>query len=312
MKILLTGASSFTGTWFATALRAAGHDVMATLQSAADAYADVRARRVGLLREAGVTLVEQCSFGDARFMALLEADVDTMCHHGAQVTNYKSPDFDVISAVRDNTRNARRVIEVAARRGVKAMVFTGSVFEQDEGLGPEPRRAFSPYGLSKGLSWQVFRYWGEQLGYPVRKFVIPNPFGPYEEPRFCAYLVDRWSKGETAQVGTPAYIRDNIHVSLLAENYRYFIELAIHSGAPRSWGPSGYVESQGTFALRFAREIGGRLGLRAGLAFADQIEFPEPEMRVNVDRSSPRHVGWDEARAWDELAAYYRGIYLGA
>lgn len=311
MKILLTGASSFTGTWFATTLRAAGHDVVATLQGTVDAYANRRARRVALLEDAGVTLVEQCSFGDTRFMPLLEERLDVVCHHGAQVTNYKSLDFNVVSAVRDNTNNARQVIEAAARSGVKAVVVTGSVFEQDEGLGSEPRRAFSPYGLSKGLSWQVFRYWSEQLGYPVHKFVVPNPFGPYEEPRFCAYLMDKWSKGDTAQVGTPAYIRDNIHVSLLAASYRDFVECAACSDVSLHRGPSGYVESQGTFALRFAREIGGRLELKADLAFADQTEFSEPEMRVNTDRTSTQRLNWSEARAWDELAAYYRGVYLG-
>jgi nucleoside-diphosphate-sugar epimerase len=310
MKILLTGASSFTGAWFATALRSAGHEVVATLQGAVGAYADARGRRVALLREAGVTLVEQCSFGDARFMGLLEGGVDAVCHHGAQVMNYKSLDFDVLGAVQQNTRNARQVIEAATRGGARAVVVTGSVFEQDEGFGSEPRRAFSPYGLSKGLSWQVFRFWGEQLGHPVHKFVIPNPFGPHEEPRFCAYLMGRWSKGEVAQVGTPAYIRDNIHVSLLAASYREFVERAASSGTALHFGPSGYVESQGQFALRFAREIGMRLGLKAELAFANQTDFVEPEMRVNTDRPSLRALGWEETQAWDELAAYYRLTYL--
>ena len=310
MKILLTGASSFTGAWFARELRAAGHEVIATLQGGVDAYGDGRGRRIALLRDAGVTLVDRCSFGDDRFLERLDGGVDAICHHGAQVANYKSLDFDVVGAVADNTRNVRRVVEGARQRGVKAIVCTGSVFEQDEGLGPEPRRAFSPYGLSKGLSWQVFRYWGEQLGAPIHKFVIPNPFGPYEEPRFCAYLMGRWSKGEVAQVGTPAYIRDNIHVSLLAASYRDFVERAANSVTPLRYGPSGYIESQGQFALRFAREVGLRLGLRAELSFGTQTEFTEPEMRVNADRPSWAALGWSESVAWDELAAYYRATYL--
>ncbi len=310
MRILLTGASSFTGTWFATSLRSAGHEVVATLQGLAAGYDGIRARRVGLLRDAGVNLIEECRFGDGRFIELVRSGIDAICHHGAQVTNYKSLDFDVVGAVRDNTHNARQIIETAIAHGVKALVVTGSVFEQDEGLGAEPRRAFSPYGLSKGLTWQVLRYWGEQLNHPVHKFVIPNPFGPYEEPRFCAYLMGKWSRGETAQVGTPAYIRDNIHVSLLAASYRDFIERAVVSVAPLRHGPSGYIESQGAFARRFARELGSRLGLKADLAFANQTEFAEPEMRVNTDRPSTLDLGWNEAQAWDELAAYYRNVYL--
>ena len=40
MKILFTGASSFTGMWFARALASAGHDVVATFRKRPEAYDD--------------------------------------------------------------------------------------------------------------------------------------------------------------------------------------------------------------------------------------------------------------------------------
>ncbi|WP_430227307.1 NAD-dependent epimerase/dehydratase family protein [Paraburkholderia tropica] len=310
MKVLLTGASSFTGMWFAKVLREAGHNVVVTLRSELSAYTDGRGARVESIKDTGVTVVDKCSFGDERFLALLQEGFDVICHHGAQVTNYKSLDFDVSGAVKDNTRNARAVFETAIQSGVKAFIATGSVFEQDEGLGASPRRAFSPYGLSKGLSWQVFRYWGAVSDLPTHKFVIPNPFGPYEEPRFCAYLLGKWSKGEVAQVGTPNYTRDNIHVSLLAAAYHDFVARAVAGIAEEHCAPSGYIESQGAFARRFAAEIGGRLGLKADLSLADQKEFIEPAIRVNSLHLDRQQLGWDETRAWDELAAYYKRMYL--
>lgn len=310
MKILLTGTTSFTGMWFAQGLRQAGYEVFATLRAERSTYSGLRAQRLALLEAQGVRFIERCQFGDERFLDAIRDGIEMICHHGAQVENYKSLDFDVVSAVRDNTLNARRVAETAIGSGVKGLVVTGSVFEQDEGLGNEPLRAFSPYGLSKGLSWQVFRHWSEQTGLPTHKFVIPNPFGPHEEPRFCAYLMQKWSKGESAQVGTPAYIRDNIHVSLLASAYAAFVLRCASAPSRLRASPSGYVESQGAFAMRFAREIGSRLGLKAELSFAVQTEFPEPEMRVNQDRPNLVALNWDEAKAWDELAAYYRTTYL--
>ena len=40
-----------------------------------------------------------CSFGDERFLALIaEGGWDLLSHHAADVTNYKSPDFDAIAA----------------------------------------------------------------------------------------------------------------------------------------------------------------------------------------------------------------------
>jgi hypothetical protein len=38
------------------------------------------------------------------------------------------------------------------------IVLTGSVFEADEGLGESPLRAFSPYGLSKTVTGQIFPF----------------------------------------------------------------------------------------------------------------------------------------------------------
>jgi UDP-glucose 4-epimerase len=299
LKLLFTGASSFTGYWFVRTLREAGHTVLATRGStAADG---LRAERIAQLSEQGVTWLDGCRFGDDRFVAAA-AEADAVCHHGAQVTNYRSLDFDVHAATAANTHNARAVFE--ALRG--PFIATGSVFEPDEGLGEPPLRAFSPYGLSKGLSWQVLAYWAAHSGRRLHKFVIPNPFGPWEEPRFCAYLLQRWAAGETAQVATPAYVRDNIPVALLAAAYRAFVEAAIGGSAAPRCAPSGYVETQGDFARRFAREIGPRLDMPTPLVLAQQTQFAEPLMRVNSQRAEQLVPGWDEARGWDEAAAYYR------
>ena len=102
--------------------------------------------------------------------------------------------------------------------------MTGSVFEGGEGAGSQGLPDFSPYGLSKALTAQVFRYYCARAGMGLGKFVIPNPFGPYEEPRFTAYLMKNWLAGATPACSSPAYVRDNIHVSLLAKVYARFAE----------------------------------------------------------------------------------------
>ena len=48
-RILLTGASSFTGLWITEALAAAGHEVVAPLTRDADAYSGLRGERVARL-----------------------------------------------------------------------------------------------------------------------------------------------------------------------------------------------------------------------------------------------------------------------
>jgi UDP-glucose 4-epimerase len=302
VRVLLTGASSFTGLWFARALHRAGHHVVAPLRRPREDYrGDVRARRVielGHIAECGFASV----FGDDRFLDLCRSGTwDLLCHHAAEVGDYRSPSFDVAAALATNTRNFADVL--GAMGGLRGVVLTGSVFEANEGAGTAPLRAFSPYGLSKGLTADLVRFNCETAGVAFGKFVVPNPFGPFEEPRFCAYLLRQWQAGQAAEVRTPAYVRDNIHVDLLAGAYAAFAErVAAGSGYMRA-GPSGYVQTQGAFAERFAREIGPRTGLDCRVLLTPQTDFPEPPVRINTD--PVMLPDWNEPAAWDTIADFY-------
>jgi UDP-glucose 4-epimerase len=180
-------------------------------------------------------------------------------------------------------------------------VAIGSVFEANEGVGSAPLRTFSPYGLSKGLTAAAAEFYAGREGFTFEKFVIPNPFGPYEEPRFTAYLMKTWLAGETARVQTPRYVRDNIHVSLLAKAYAPFVGAGPPPGTVRRLNPSFYPETQGVFAERVRREAGSRLGRPCRLEFGTQTEFPEPPVRINTDLCDITALGWSEAHAWDEF-----------
>jgi UDP-glucose 4-epimerase len=305
MRILLTGASSFTGFWFARALVQAGHEVVAVLRRRPEEYPDaVRRARARMVCDCCQTVCGP-AFGDEAFLKVIEqrGPWHILAHHAADVTNYRSPDFDVMAAVANNTRGIQATLAALSSAGCRHVLLTGSVFENDEGAGSEGLEAFSPYGLSKAITAQIFRYYTRRAGMVLGKFVIPNPFGPYEEPRFTAYLMKNWLARKPATVNTPAYVRDNIHVSLLAAEYvRFAAELAA-STAPIRINPSGYVESQGAFAMRFAREIGRRLNLPCELVLKEQTEFIEPRVRINTDL--PKTAGWSESAAWDQIAEYY-------
>lgn len=306
MKVLLTGASSFTGYWFAKTLHSKGHEVVAPLRAPKDSYTGLRGERVRDLEQRGVTLLGGIPFGSPSFLTLVGKGADALCHHAAFVENYKSLDFDLMMALESNTCQVKAIFQKASESGIKTVIHTGSVFEQGEGCGETPLRAFSPYGLSKGLTHQILQYWADSFEVPLVKFVIPNPFGPYEEPRFCDYLLKCWYKGETAIVKTPAYVRDNIHVSLLALVYADFIERKTKDSNLKKLGPSGYIETQGAFALRFASEIGKRLNIPTPVRLLPQTEFLEPRIRINTHIPDIQSLGWEEEKAWDDLGIYYQ------
>ena len=158
--------------------------------------------------------------------------------------------------------------------------------------------AFSPYGLSKGLTWQYYRFLSQTMGFPLGKFVIPNPFGPFEEPRFCNYLVQTWFKGEVPAIRTPLYVRDNIHVDLLATFVCSLCQLPFATRRRIiKLNPSFYVESQGAFANRFATEMAPRLGIACPITLLQQSEFGEPMVRINTDRVDGNAFGWKRSRS---------------
>ncbi len=306
MKILFTGASSFTGSWFVHQLHAAGHELTMTFRGEPHDYEGLRAERVIRTSKLGESLYG-CAFGDKRFCQVAGRSTgwDLLCHHAADVTDYRSPAFDITAAVSLNSFNVRSVLQALDC----PVLLTGSVFEPNEGAGSDGLPALSPYGLSKALTGQIFSYYVDIAGLPLGKFVIPNPFGPYEEPRFTSYLVRSWYNQKTPRVNNPAYVRDNVHVSLLARAYVAFSEQLRNSNCSMKLNPSGYIETQGAFADRFAGQMRKRLGLACAVDLAEKIEFMEPRVRINTDPLDAADLNWCESESWDAIAEFYERIF---
>ena len=296
MRVLLTGASSFSGMWIAEALAAAGHEVVAVQRGGA--YADpLRQARMDRVAKAA-RVVTDAPFGSDAFLAVLNDRFDVIGLHGAEVGDYKSPDYDMPAAVASNTLNAEAVFAAA---GGARVVLTGTVFEPGEGQGTEPLVSFSPYGTAKALTGQRMQATAEAAGLAVSKFVIPNPFGPWEERKFQRLVMTRWSRGEPVHIDQALYVRDNIPVDLLALAYTATCEGVFGAYC----APSCYAESVGAFFERMAREVRPRTGWDCPLTLADAQEFREPENRTNRTRLDVAALGWSEARFWDAYADHY-------
>jgi len=306
MKVVLTGASSFSGLWFAQALAAGGHDVVMPLRATSiDSYSGIRAARVARLQSLG-RVVLGMEFGSDAFLAWMheESTPDIFCHHASFVTGHKDEGFNYEQAFLENVRRFPDLAALLKAGGCKGIVYTGTYYEPDEGVGSILHEAFSPYALSKSLSYSVIRYYAQRNGLPIGKFVMPNPFGPFEEKGFTFAMIQKWLANQTVCVRTPDYVRDNIHVDLLALAYEAFC-CRIQTGAKQflRTAPSGYVESQGEFARRFQREFIGRTGLSCPLEIGSQVDFSEPLVRHNSEPAAPRFPQWSEQTSWDNIIA---------
>ncbi len=315
MHILFTGASSFTGFWFVKELIEQGHQVIACLRSSFNRYEGLRLQRLNQLADR-CQLVFDTPFGSENFFKVIgqQAQWDLFCHHAADVTNYKSPEFNPVTALASNAFNLKRVLEQLQLKSCHKVLLTGSVFEQQEGQGEEERgegneQAVSAYGLSKGLTTQVFHFYTHFLQLKLGKFVIPNPFGPLEEVRYTSYLIQQWYQNQVPVVQTPDYVRDNIPVSLLAKAYVAFAQQLTAQKGFQKINPSCYCESQACFTKRFAQAMRKRLNLTCQYELKVQQEFAEPRKRVNTDVLDHLKLQWQEKEAWDELALYYKEMY---
>jgi len=143
MRILFTGASSFTGYCFVRQLVATGHGVLAACRGDGR-YEGLRAERVRMVRELCETRFG-CAFGNDNFLGLTKTSFDVLCHHGAEVGDYRSPDFDPYRAAAANLYRLPDVLKALQDRGCGRLVLTGSVFEAKEGAGSAPLRAIGPY-----------------------------------------------------------------------------------------------------------------------------------------------------------------------
>jgi nucleoside-diphosphate-sugar epimerase len=312
MKILLTGASSFTGYWFAKELEHQGHEVSCALtEENLASYAKKRSYRRVQLLASEFQLIFGIRFGEPPFCELLAAGrFDVICLHGAYIPNYRSGEFNIAESLYKNLLGIHNVFSLLAKKQTP-VVLTGTVYETNEGEGGKPTEPGSPYGLAKSLISQTFQYYGRRFKVPMAKLVIANPFGCLEDNKFTTYLMDCWSRGEVAKVKTPLYVRDNIHVQLLALVYAELVARRFsepHGTENLYARPSGYCESQGEFTARFAREIRNRTGLACEFELAHQVDFPEPQSRLNSEPVMNRYPDFSEKYAWDQLVEHYKTI----
>ena len=304
MKILFTGASSFTGFWFVKELSEAGHEVHTVFtQMDINGYEGLRKERVKLVTSFSSPFFS-IKFGDKKFLNLLEnGKYDLLCHHASFAEDYKSEQFNLLNAVNQNNNNVPEIFSILRTQSL-SVLLTGSYFEKDEGLFSN-KQEISLYSLSKTITFQIFKKYSEIYKVNLGKFVIPNPFGPYQDYRFISYLFKTWEANKVAVINTPNYIRDNIHVSLLAKMYIGFVDKLVgNSKLFLKINPSGYIESQKSFAERFAREVQKRTGLECLIKTRSNHIMNEPFILSNKTYVDGISLPWNEEKAWNDLVLF--------
>ena len=307
LRIVLTGGSSFSGYWFARALTERGHEVVAPLPRAECGYEGIRLKRVEMLAEAADVVYDTAVGSDRLLECILAQDrVDVLCVHHAVVGDYRSADFDVASAVRSATDGARTIADAVATKGGTVAMLTRSIFEAGQGVSDDPR-AIGLYAVAKSATVGVWLEHVQNSGLARAEFTVPNPFGPYEEPRLVDFLVKTWAAGSTPTLRAPWWVRDNFPIQLLAADYAASVERAAQGTVVRRV-PSHMVASN----LEYARRIGDEFALRwekpCPVGVDTILDTDEPHLRIGIDRVEWSDHGLDERKFWDDYASFYAAL----
>ena len=306
MKVLITGASSFSGAFIIRQLATSGHQVVATYRQELSAYQGIRGKRAQMAAKY-CRPVYGISFGDDGFLDLVKNEsFDVYGHHGAWTTDYRAMDYAFHEAFFNNTRKVQEVLSSLSKNGCRRVVVSASVFEGECGLSSSENVPFSPHGLVKQFTSKTFEFYGRQNGMQVSRFVIPNPFGELDNPKLIDYLCREWYANRQPQIRTPLYIRDNIHVELLAKAYAYWLEKMSTQEGTSVFAPCGYVSSMADFVDLVAKEMRPRLGLPCEFGLATQTDFSQPMILVNNVPATTCIPKWKATSAWDALAEYQK------
>ncbi|MCB2055035.1 MAG: NAD-dependent epimerase/dehydratase family protein [Geminicoccaceae bacterium] len=307
-RVLLTGASSFTGSWIASALAEMGADVMAPLRGPLD---DGDVRRTARLRRAraAARVIPDHPTGSSRLLDLVRRSeaFDVVCLHAAEVGDFRRPAYDPYDAFARNMRGIPALLGALGEQGCRTLVVTGTVFEADEGAGDQPRAAMGAYGLAKTLTWQALRYEAEKRGFTVGKVAVANPFGPDEKPGLVSHMMERWIAGEAAVLRQPRLVRDHVPIQALARAHAAFALALTRKRGLHRIAPSGFAETTAAFAERLARAMRPRLGGSCAVVEAAEPPPPgEPRARHATDDVLASMPDGDMERLWDALADGYR------
>lgn len=232
MKILVTGADGFVGSWLVPAAREAGHEVIGAVRAGSTIPR--------WLARSGTVELELTD--PASMQAALRSECEAIVHL-AGVASGADARRDPVMAWEVNTLGTVRLVEAAASRGGTAgagpVVLVASTAEV-YGAGArrpvtegDPVRPCSPYGASKLSAEIAALEAGRRAGLRV---IVTRAFPHtgrgqdtrFVVPAFAKRLIEAKRRGErTVRVGNLQPIRDILHVSDVARAYVTLLERGV-------------------------------------------------------------------------------------
>ncbi len=302
MRVLVTGGAGFIGSHVAEAYRAAGHEVaVVDLVLGADRTPPgIRLHRVDVRGED----IED-TFRRER--------PEVVSHHAAQA-NVRASLRDPVADAGTNVLGTLRVLDLAARHGVRQVIFAstaGALYGEPHRLPAredDPILPASPYGLHKYLGELYMGYYRRVHGLNTTILRYGNVYGPRQDPSteagVVAIFTEAMLRGRRPVIfGDGTQVRDFVYVGDVADaNLRVLgrdLPAPIHIG-------TGEGTSVNDLAARIAALTGARALPDHGPAIQGEVykifldttrtgEVLGWQPRISLEEGLRRTVEWFRA-----------------
>jgi nucleoside-diphosphate-sugar epimerase len=292
MRVLVTGASGFSGSFLARALARSGRDVVAVHRS----------ETPFLARLSGEPRVHRHR-GDLVDAASLPGPFDAVVHAAA---TSPAPGIDAAQIVRDNVPGTQALIEAAARWSARAFVFFSSLSLYGEvaaGLVDERTAIVNPgtYGATKHLAELLLAASAGRLpGLAIR---LPGVLGPGAHRNWLSGVAAKLRAGETVRA---------FHLDAPFNNAAHIADLAalVSRAVERPW--TGFdaivVGARGHITVREAiTRLANGLGVEARI---EECAAARPSFTLSSERAISRW-GYDPMEIGAMIDRYAADVRTG-
>jgi nucleoside-diphosphate-sugar epimerase len=292
MRVLVTGASGFSGSFVARELARGGYDVVA-----------LHRRETPFLTRLSAEPLVRMHRGGLLDAARLPGPFDAVVHAAAT-----SPalSIDVAQIVRDNVAGTQALIEAAEGWGASAFVFFSSLSVYGEvaaGVVDERTAIVNPdaYGASKRLGELLLADRAERLpGLAIR---LPGVVGPGAHRNWLSGVATRLRAGETVRAfNLDAPFNNAAHIADLAALVSRALE--------RPWAGCDIVVvgARGQITVREAiTRLGQGLSVEARI---QEIAAAKPSFTLSSERAISRW-GYDPMQIGTMIDRYAEEVRVG-
>lgn len=270
MRILLTGATGFIGSWLTPRLQQDKHSLIAVVRNTTDTTR---------LEASGITIIRDTDIAPLESALRSKGPIDGVVHLASFFQAAHQP-ADVEPMVAANVLFPARILQAAVDCGVRWFINTGTAWQHFS--GDESYSPVNLYAATKQAYEDIARYYVEAHNLQFLTLALSDTYGPGDTRR---KLLNLWC--QTARTGTPLDMSDGkqqislVYASDVAEAFAHVINGLHHDQSALPLSQTYNVVSNEIVSIRelatlFESTTGIALPLRWGMRPKRQREVVVP------------------------------------